>query len=315
MGVGKLDLRAIEDGVESQPPIMQSPQDEGTIQAPETQTVVSDDGQELVKLMQEIESATSYFEGQVLSGEMSIDQALEAANNAFERKTDDLPFILRAPARGLWDGKISSLEAKLRENAPKSSTIATGIGVIGAAGAVAASSSEKLPFTTPIVEADMTTRSSQDLRSPQEASSVSEQEPESYSQRVPETENMPTPDPDKELAPDYSDDSFNLENIISDFEQARTISERNTIKDSISGKSRVIELRVNSVERTFGIGLSDDFRGGSTIIAEVKDVGEVEIRLPSVSDTNDYKPGFETEISVSIADWNAVRRRLVLEAN
>ena len=71
---------------------------------------------------------------------------------------------------------------------------------------------------------------------------------------------------------------------------------------------------MNSIERTFGIGLSDAFRGGSTLIAESGEIREVEIRLPSDSDASQFKPGYESEISVTISDWNAVRRRIILEA-
>jgi hypothetical protein len=71
---------------------------------------------------------------------------------------------------------------------------------------------------------------------------------------------------------------------------------------------------VSAVERTFGIGLSDSVRGGNTLIAEVKGAGEVEIRMPSSSDISHIKPGYEGELSCSITDWNAVRRRLILES-
>ena len=71
---------------------------------------------------------------------------------------------------------------------------------------------------------------------------------------------------------------------------------------------------MNSIERTFGIGLSDEFRGGRTLIAEAGDIEEVEVRLPASADTSHFKPGYETEISVTISDWNAVRRRIILEA-
>ena len=94
---------------------------------------------------------------------------------------------------------------------------------------------------------------------------------------------------------------------------AKTIRERNDIKEEVSGNSGNVSFRVNSVERTFGIGISDAFRGGSTIIAFVDGAGEVEIRTPSDSDYSHYRSGTEAEMVVSIADWNAVRRRLILE--
>ena len=75
-----------------------------------------------------------------------------------------------------------------------------------------------------------------------------------------------------------------------------------------------MQFRVNAVERTFGIGLSDAVRGGNTIIAEVEGVGEVEIRMPSSTDVSHIKSGYEGELSCIIADWNAVWRRLILES-
>ena len=68
------------------------------------------------------------------------------------------------------------------------------------------------------------------------------------------------------------------------------------------------------MERTFGIGLSEAVRGGNTIIAQVEGVGEVEIRLPSSADLSHIKSGYEGDLPCTIADWNAVRRRLILES-
>ena len=101
---------------------------------------------------------------------------------------------------------------------------------------------------------------------------------------------------------------------MSAFQDARTISERNSVKDSLSGASSSVQFRVTAVERTFGIGLSDNVRGGNTIIAEVEGIGEVEIRMASSADVSHIKSGYEGELPCSIADWNAVRRRLILES-
>ena len=98
------------------------------------------------------------------------------------------------------------------------------------------------------------------------------------------------------------------------FAAARMLSERNQLKELHKGRSQEVSIRVNSIDRTFGIGISDSYRGGSTLIAEVEEVGEVEIRLPADSDTSEYRAGSEDSLTISIADWNAVRRRLVLEA-
>ena len=235
--------------------------------------------------MQEIDAASRYFEEQVSGGEMSVDNAIEAANSAFDRKIEDLPVFMRSPARKAWDGRILEMEKRLRENSPPPSTIAAGVGVVGTVGAIASKTSENLP---PPVD--------------------SRPEPPA----APEPEPPAAPEPEPPAAPDGA--SFSIESAIASFESSRTISERNALKDSLSGSSGSIQIRVNSVERTFGIGLSDEFRGGSTLIAESGGIGELEIRLPSSADSSQFKAGYETEISVSISDWNAVRRRIILEA-
>ena len=89
------------------------------------------------------------------------------------------------------------------------------------------------------------------------------------------------------------------------------ISERSALKDSYLGNNHTLEIRVNSVERTFGIGLPDTHRGGNTIVAELEGGQEIEIRLPSDYESGEFKPGYEAEMTVSFSDWNAVRKRLV----
>ena len=243
---------------------------------PQNPGLPSGDG-ELGNLMQEIDAASRYFEEQVSGGEMSVDKAIETANSAFDRKIEDLPFFMRSPARKAWDDRIVDMEKRLRENSPSPSTIAAGVGAVGTVGAIASKTSENLP---PPVDSR------------------------------PEPPAAPEPEPPAEP----EGDTFSIASAISSFEASRTITERNATKESLSGSSGSIHIRVNSIERTFGIGLSDEFRGGSTLIAQSGEIGELEIRLPSNSDASQFKAGYETEISVTISDWNAIRRRIVLEA-
>ncbi len=105
-----------------------------------------------------------------------------------------------------------------------------------------------------------------------------------------------------------------MEGAAKAFQEARLLSERNQLKESFVGKTQDVGVRVKSVERTFGIGLSDAYRGGSTLIAEVEGLGEVEVRLLAETDASGYRSGTEDSILVSVADWNAVRKRLVLES-
>ena len=278
VGVGKLSLTPVDQGANI---------DTGSA-ANETSDPVDaefpENNQQLADLLSEFDSALNYFEGKVTSGELSVDQAMEMANTAFERKSSELPPVLRFSAQKVWEKKASALENVLRSNAPSPSSIAAGAAAIGTAGAIAASAAQNVPAPLP----------------PPPMPAAPEPEPPAA--------------PESELQSGNYSNRSEIESAISAFQDARTISERNSVKDSLSGASSPVQFRVNAVERTFGIGLSEAVRGGNTIIAEVEGAGEVEIRLPPSADMSHIKPGYEGELPCTIADWNAVRRRLIMES-
>ena len=276
VGVGKLSLVPVDQGADvDTSPVASGGSDSAGAEFPE-------DDQQLANLLSEFDSALNYFEGKVTSGELSVDQAMEMANAAFERKSSELPPVLRFSAQKVWEKKASALENALRANAPSPSSIAAGAAAIGTVGAIATSAAQNAPVSPPIP-------------SPPAA---------------PEPEPPAAPEPPAGV---YSDRS-EIESALSAFQDAKTISERNSVKDSLSAGSSTVQFRVTTVERTFGIGLSEAVRGGNTIIAEVEGVGEVEIRLSSSADLSHIKSGYEGELPCTIADWNAVRRRLILES-
>ena len=275
----------------------------------------------LEDLLNEIEAATAYFEEQVSEGKMTVDQAMLMADSAFERKNQQLLPFMREPARKAWDEKMRVLESTLRGGLPESSKIAAGAAGLGVIGAVSSS----LPQNP---SSDSKSISAGPVLAP------ATPEPELAAANIPPRPPFPSeksePEVQEDSEPEVQEDSepevlsplekmgqsnFDLELAISGFQEARTLSERSQVMESVSGKSGPISIRVNSVERTFGIGLSDLFRGGNTLVAEVKGVGEVEIRLPTnSSEATALKSGYEGVMEVSIADWNAVRKRLVLES-
>ena len=278
VGVGKLSLSPTDQGA-TLDAVSVANEGSDTIGAE-----FPENDQQLADLLSEFDSALNYFEGKVTSGELSVDQAMEMANTAFERKSSELPPVLRFSAQKVWEKKASALENVLRSNAPSPSSIAAGAAAVGTVGAIATSAAQNVPAPPipPLPPA------------------------------APEPEPPAAPEPDLPSS-NYSDRS-EIESAMSAFQDARTISERNSVKDSLSGASSSVQFRVNAVERTFGIGLSDAVRGGNTIIAEVEGVGEVEIRLPPSADMSHIKSGYEGELSCTIADWNAVRRRLIMES-
>ena len=97
------------------------------------------------------------------------------------------------------------------------------------------------------------------------------------------------------------------------------LSEQNALKEELSGTTVDISIKITSVERTFGIGISDRYRGGNTVVASLHDQGmpsgnEVEIRIPSDTDISLYKAGYEGEISCTVSGWNGIRKRIILDA-
>ncbi len=286
VGIGKLSLSPVDQGA-----------DVGTSSvANETSVPVDaefpENDQQLADLLSEFDSALKYFEGKVTNGELSVDQAMEMANTAFERKSSELPPVLRFSAQKVWEKKASALENALSSKAPSPASIAAGAAAIGTVGAIATSAAQNVPAPPP----------------PAPMPAAPEPEPPA----APEPEPPAAPEP--ELPSGNRSNQSEIESAMSAFQDAKTISERNSVKDSLSGVSSSVQFRVNAVERTFGIGLSEAVRGGNTIIADVDGIGEVEIRMASSADLNHIKPGYEGELSCTIADWNAVRRRLIMES-
>ncbi len=283
VGVGSLTLSSHQGSSEhSSKPDIRMPEDS------EHESPASSNEEEgpLGELMSEIDSAIVYFEGQVSGGEMSPEHAMAMADQAFDRKAEDLPLFLRAPARKIWDSKTAELELRLKAISKQPELV---------------ESHDPEPPATPGPEPEL----------------VESHDPEPPATPGPEPELVESHDPEPPATPEpETSDSvqYGLESAITDFQNARTISERSAIKESLLGKSSIISFRISKVERTFGIGISDAFRGGNTLIADVTGLGEVEIRIPSETDGSQLKPGYELEMECSFADWNAVRRRLVLES-
>ena len=299
VGVGKLSLSPIDEGA-----------DVGisSVANETSDTVVAEfpeNDKQLAELLSEFDSALNYFEGKVTNGELSVDQAMEMANTAFERKSSELPPVLRFSAEKVWEKKASALENVLRSNAPSPSSIAAGAAAIGAVGAIATSAAQNAPAPPP--PASMPPAPMPAAPEPEPAAA-----PEPETAAAPEPETAAAPEP--EIPSGKRSDQSEIESAMSAFQDAKTISERNSVKDSLSGVSTSVQFRVNAVERTFGIGLSEAVRGGNTIIADVDGIGEVEIRMASSADLSHIKSGYEGELTCTIADWNAVRRRLVMES-
>ncbi|MCH2643661.1 MAG: EF-hand domain-containing protein, partial [Candidatus Thalassarchaeum sp.] len=143
VGVGKLSLSPTDPGANANTGSVEN-EDLDSIDAefPEYDQQLSD-------LLSEFDSALNYFEGKVTNGELSADQAMEMANTAFERKSSELPPVLRFSAQKVWEKKTSRLEDFLRSNAPSPSSIAAGAAAMGTVGALTTSAAQNVPAPLP----------------------------------------------------------------------------------------------------------------------------------------------------------------------
>ena len=218
---------------------------------------------------------------------------------------------------------MSLLEDRLRSGLNESATIGAGLAAVGAAGVISSNmpevsdgtpspipSSLPPPITNPPPPplSTPTTLSPPPSTIPSPQSNKLESDIEDGVEFIPQEATRDSPN---EALPPNEGDGLDLAAMASSFEETRMISERYALKDSYLGNNHTLEIRVNSVERTFGIGLPDTHRGGNTIIAELEGGQEIEIRLPSDYGSGEYKPGYEAGMTVSFSDWNAIRKRLV----
>ena len=212
-------------------------------------------------------------------------EAIEAgrakADAEVEQKISQLPFSLQSAARRIWTSRADAYQDVIVANLPSTDALAAGVAAAGiAAAAISSSTRESAP---------------------------------SYESEPPAA---PEPEPPAAPEPNPSDSSQgSLSEVVQSFTQARLMSDQKRLIEVHSGTSHDVSFRISSLEKTFGIGLSEEFRGGSTIIAEIKDIGEVEIRLHPSADTGEFKTGYEGSMTASLQGWNAIRKRIILGAS
>ena len=128
-------------------------------------------------------------------------------------------------------------------------------------------------------------------------------------------ESVTTPQPTSQEVTESSSELSSMSSIAAAFSEARMLTDQRNLADSLEGKTFQFEFKPNSdPERTFGIGIEDAYRGGLTVIGEVPEVGEVEVRFASGADSSSMSKGRGTTISASISGWNGIRKRLIVNA-
>ncbi|MFL2979151.1 MAG: EF-hand domain-containing protein [Candidatus Thalassarchaeaceae archaeon] len=239
------------------------------------------------------------------SDEEAIDKSRAIMDEQAESKISRLPTFLQSSARGLWKAKADSLQEIARSNLVLAATTAATLSA-GALGIASISNEQEKLQEAPEITDE--TNSSKSV--------VEEKIEEIVAQSEFELEDVVV----EESADNrIESEDMTIFSIVESFSQARMLSEQNSLKEELSGTPVDISIKITSVERTFGIGISDRYRGGNTVVASLYDQGtpsgnEVEIRIPSDANSSVYKDGYEGEISCTVSGWNGIRKRIILDS-
>ena len=331
VGAGKITISAVE-GVEEPTESSETSEDEKT----------NDDEGTLVNRMtfELTESLTNS------TSEEEIDAVKAVMDDRFESELNKLPQVARAPIRALWniksDAVISVAKTKLSNDNTK---IVAGLGLAGTAIGAISSINQNIKSDNddvelapeneqPLEQNQAITESAEDSSEilrvdvpdrvdlPEQISS--DQWAEENEVEVPEKVDLPervsVSEPISEsFNEDDSEDKilqnsdFSLDEIIDKMNEARFLNEQRELISSFKGEVFNVSFKVNSVDRTFGIGVSEDYRRGNTLHV-ISGNNELEIRMKNDYDTSGISSGQEKSLEVSVVDWNGIRKRLVLQS-
>ncbi|MGY8645063.1 MAG: EF-hand domain-containing protein [Candidatus Poseidoniales archaeon] len=112
-------------------------------------------------------------------------------------------------------------------------------------------------------------------------------------------------------SPIINEPSLSLDEIVEKMNGAKFLNEQRELISSFKGQILDLSFRVSSVDRTFGIGISEEYKRGNTLFA-TSNSHEIEVRVKKEFDTSNILSGTDMNSSVSVIDWNGIRKRLVV---
>ena len=233
---------------------------------------------------------------------ISVKEGRIYADSVFENKLTNIPTPLKPIARSAWDSQADSIEATLLASAG----IATvGASVIAASAIIEGEKEQKLQVSENTTdEIDILDTPVEDIENYSEPPSSREEIGES-------SEN--TSSEEIIITEEFVEKSTNLsiDEVIEDFSKARFSQEKKTVEEKYKGEKLTLDIKVNSVQRTFGMNLQEKYKGGNTLLAKYGNF-DLEILLPNSPEYADYSQNNEYSITTSISTWNGIRNRLVL---
>ena len=249
--------------------------------------------------------------GQMLENPESnenIDLIKQSMDEKFESEVNQLPLVARTPARAIWNMKSDAIvtiaKTKLSNDNAK---IVAGLGIAGAAvGALSSVNS--------ITEKDENFIESKSEINMQKESEEKESL-ESSNSRPPdeEIESVIDENMSDENMSDSEVTSISLEEIINQMNGARFLNEQKELISSFKGSIFELSFRVNSVDRTFGIGISDEYKRGNTLHV-TSGINDIEVRMTNDYDSSKILTGTEMSLQVSVDSWNGIRKRLIVNS-
>ena len=252
----------------------------------------------------------------------NIDAIKEDFDSRFEDEISQLPLVAQAPARAIWkmksDALVTVAKTKLSNDNAK---IVAGLGIAGAA--IGAVSAINQPDKMNNADVELVPEIEQSQIEKEEISESIESSHNNHQVEVPEKVDLPDRvsviEPLSESFSDMSNDEssenagLSLDEIINQMNEARFLNEQRELISSYKGKIFDLSFKVNSVDRTFGIGISDEYRRGNTLHV-TSESHEIEVRMKNDYDTSKISSGSQISLEVSVADWNGIRKRLVVNS-
>ena len=104
-----------------------------------------------------------------------------------------------------------------------------------------------------------------------------------------------------------------LEEIIIQMNEARFLNEQKELITGFKGSLFELSFRVNTIDRTFGIGILDEYRRGNTLHV-TSGIYDIEVRMVNDYDTSKILTGTEMSLQVSVDSWNGIRKRLIVNS-
>ena len=252
---------------------------------------------------------TNDLENLLSNPNQGLDEARAAADEMAEAKIEELPFLFRSPTRRIWDANADSILAKIVENLPppedlvKAAALASAVGVGAATVAAQAGLDAQSPQEV-VVGAVVNTVVDHAAEAVLETVTPIEEDP------IPEVETHEHPEP--ESITEVS--GLDLAQVAAALNEARYLNDQIQIVESAKGQTVFASVRVEKIERTFSIGIEDEYRGGQTIIGSIEGVGEVEVHLKPSAEISDLRSNHNSELELSVHKWNGIRKRLELYA-